>query len=203
MTAITFSRMFGKAAALAFAALVAAASLAFVGEARDSNAAANDAEQSKQAFLAAYPVFMHPRCVNCHPAGDAPLQGDDSVPHAQNVKRGPDGKGLYALKCANCHQDANLPGANMPPGHPNWHLPPANMRMVFEGLSPHDLAAQLTDPKHNGGKSLDELLEHIEEDSLVLAGWNPGDGRTLPPLTHAEFAAHVRRWIELGAAIPD
>ena len=26
--------------------------------------------------------------MNCHPAGDAPLQGDDSRVHAQNVKRG-------------------------------------------------------------------------------------------------------------------
>ena len=27
---------------------------------------------SREAFLAAYPVFMHPRCMNCHPAGDLP-----------------------------------------------------------------------------------------------------------------------------------
>ena len=74
---------------------------------------------ARAAFLAAYPVFMHPRCMNCHPAGDVPLQGDDSHPHAQNVKRGPDGRGKYALKCANCHQQSNLPGENMPPGNPN------------------------------------------------------------------------------------
>src|SRR3989442_928541 len=93
-------------------------------------AAANrqDEAASRQAFLAAYKVLMHPRCMNCHPAGDVPLQSDDSRLHAQNVKRGPDGKGLYALKCANCHQDANLPGDNMPPGNPSWHLPPAKMR---------------------------------------------------------------------------
>ena len=67
-------------------------------------AASKDEAASRAAFLAAYPVFMHPRCMNCHPAGDAPLQGDDSRPHGQNVKRGPDGMGLYALKCADCHQ---------------------------------------------------------------------------------------------------
>src|SRR4051794_8897291 len=45
---------------------------------------------SRDAFLAAYPVFMHPRCLNCHPVGDVPLVGEDSHPHLQNVRRGPD-----------------------------------------------------------------------------------------------------------------
>jgi len=30
---------------------------------------------ARAAFLEAYKVFMHPRCVNCHPAGEAPLRG--------------------------------------------------------------------------------------------------------------------------------
>lgn len=164
----------------------------------------SDETDSRAAFLAAYKVLMHPRCMNCHPAGDVPLQGDDSHPHIQNIKRGPDGKGLYALKCANCHQDANLPGMNMPPGHPNWHLPPADMRMVFEGKTPGELARQLKDPRQNGGKTLKEILHHVTEDSLVInSGWNPGDGRTLPPMSHAEFAQKMREWIEKGAAIPE
>jgi mono/diheme cytochrome c family protein len=162
----------------------------------------NDAA-SRAAFLEAYKVFMHPRCMNCHPSGDVPLQGDDSHLHVQNVKRGPDGKGLYALKCANCHQEANLPGANMPPGNPNWRLPKAEMPLVFQGKSPAELARQLKDPKQNGGKSLEQLLQHVSEDKLVLGGWDPGDGRTKPPLTYAEFAAKVREWIEKGAAIPE
>jgi hypothetical protein len=158
--------------------------------------------ESKEAFIAAYKVFMHPRCMNCHPAGDVPLQGDDSHLHAQGVKRGKDGKGLYALKCSNCHQAANTPGEDMPPGNPNWHLPPANMKMVFQGKTPAQLAAQFKDPKLTG-KTLKELLHHVEEDNLVLGCWNPGDGRTKPPLNHDEFAAKVKEWIEKGAAIPD
>jgi hypothetical protein len=156
-----------------------------------------------EAFLAAYKVFMHPRCMNCHPTGDVPLQGDDSHLHFQNVKRGPEGKGKYALKCANCHQDTNLPGENMPPGNPNWHLPPPEMRMVFQGKTPAELARQLKDPKRNGGKTLEQLLKHVSEDKLVLWAWDPGDGRTKPPLTHAEFATKMREWIEKGAAIPE
>jgi len=163
-----------------------------------------DAAASRAAFLAAYPVLMHPRCMNCHPVGDVPLQGEDSHLHFQNVKRGPDGKGLYALKCKNCHQDKNLAGENMPPGHPEWHLPPANMRMVFQGKGPAELARQLKDPKQNGGKTLEEILHHVSQDSLVMeSGWNPADGKSKPPLSHAEFAAKMREWIEKGAAVPE
>ena len=162
-----------------------------------------DDAAARAAFREAYKVFMHPRCMNCHPTGDVPLQGDDSHLHAQNVKRGPDGKGLYALKCANCHQQANLPGENMPPGNPNWHLPPPEMRLVFQGKTPGELARQLKDPKQNGGKTPDQLLHHVSEDKLVLWGWEPGDGRTKPPLTHDEFVRKMREWIEKGAAEPE
>jgi hypothetical protein len=163
-----------------------------------------DDAASRAAFLAAYPVFMHPRCLNCHPAGDVPLQGEDSHPHFQNVKRGPDGKGLYAVKCKNCHQDKNLPGENMPPGHPEWHLPPANMRMVFEGKSAAELARQLKDPKQNGGKTLDDIIYHVTYDSLVIeSGWNPAQGKSKPPLNHAEFAKKMREWADKGAAVPE
>ena len=96
-------------------------------------------------IVATSQVLMHPRCMNCHPSGESPLQGDDSHVHMQNVKRGADGQGKYALKCANCHQDTNLPGANMPPGNPTWHLPRKDMPLVFQGKSPRELADKLKD----------------------------------------------------------
>jgi mono/diheme cytochrome c family protein len=163
----------------------------------------DDAAASRAAFLAAYPVFMHARCLNCHPVGDVPFQGDDSHPHEPPVKRGPEGKGKFAMKCANCHQPENFPGENMPPGNPNWHLPKPEMPLVFEGKSACELAIQLKDPQRNGGKSLEQILHHVEEDQLVLGGWNPGDGRSTPPLSHAEFAKKMRQWVEKGAAIPE
>jgi hypothetical protein len=170
---------------------------------RKGSGGSADETASRDAFKAAYKVFMHPRCVNCHPVGDAPLQGDDSHPHAQNVQRGPEGKGKYALKCANCHQDTNLPGENVPPGNPNWHLPPPEIKMVFQGKTASELARQLKDPKLNGGKTLEQLFQHVSEDKLVLAGWDPGDGRTKPPLSHTEFVKKMREWIDKGAAIPE
>jgi mono/diheme cytochrome c family protein len=157
-------------------------------------------EESKEAFIAAYRVFMSPRCMNCHPSGDVPLVGDDSRLHPQGVKRGPSGKGLYALKCSNCHQAEHVPGEHMPPGNERWKLPSAKQKMVFQGKTPTQLALHFKDNQYTGFKNFKEdLLHHVEFDPLVVNGWTYG---TPPPLSHAEFVAKVKEWIDKGAAIP-
>jgi len=160
-----------------------------------------DSIASVKAFEKVYSVLMSPRCMNCHPIGDIPLQGDDSHLHQMSPKRGIDGKGVYAMKCANCHQFENTPGLHSPPGNPNWHLPPADMKMVFQGRTPHQLAKQLLDPKQNGNKDIKKLIEHAD-DGLVLAGWNPGEGLSLPPMSHKEFKKAWITWLEKGAYAP-
>jgi len=160
-----------------------------------------DSVESVKAFMQVYKVLMSPRCMNCHPSGDIPLQGDNSQVHTMFPKRGTDGKGLYAMKCSNCHQPENTVGIHMPPGSPAWHLPPANMKMVFQGRTPNQLAKQLVDRKRNGNKSMAQLLEHADDD-LVLVGWNPGEGRSLPPMSHAEFKKAWTTWIKNGAYAP-
>ena len=161
----------------------------------------NDSIASVKAFAAVYKVLKSPRCMNCHPQGDVPLQGDDSHLHTMFPKRGTEGKGVLAMKCANCHQPTNTPGLHTPPGNPNWHLPPANMKMVFEGKTPHQLAKQLVDPNLNGHKDIKKLIGHAD-DGLVLAGWNPGEGRTLPPMSHAAFKKAWLTWLSTGAYAP-
>lgn len=160
-----------------------------------------DSIASVTAFRDVYRVLMHPRCMNCHPAGDVPLQGDDSHLHGMLPRRGKDGKGVYAMKCSNCHQPTHLDGPAKPPGHPDWHLPPANMKMVFEGKTPYQLAKQLINPKTNGNKTLQQLKAHAD-DGLVKVGWNMGEGRTPPPLSHAEFKKAWVTWIDNGAYAP-
>jgi cytochrome c5 len=166
-------------------------------------AASPDDAAAQAAFERAYPVFVSPRCQNCHPSGDAPLQGDDSHVHTQDVKRGSDGHGVYGMRCQTCHQDANLPGANMPPGNPKWGLPPPQMKMVFVGRTAGELCRQLKDPKQNGGRSLEALFDHVAHDDLVGWGWNPGGGRSLPPLSREETSQAMRTWIDGGAACPE
>ena len=52
-------------------------------------------------------------------------------------------------------------------------------------------------------RHLEQLLDHVTNDKLVRWGWDPGDGRTKPPLAHAEFARKFRDWVEKGAASPE
>jgi len=149
-------------------------------------------------------VLLSPRCRNCHPAGDSPLQHDDGRPHAQEVGRKASKLGL---DCSACHQ-ASMPvepmaGPHQPPGAPNWKLPPEKTPMTFEGRTPAELCKQLKDPAQNGGKDLAALLHHVEEDALVGWGWNPGEGRTPVPVPREEFVAAFRAWIDGGAACPD
>ena len=161
-----------------------------------------EANASREAFLQVYKVFTSPRCQNCHPPGDAPLQGDDSHVHLQNVKRGKDGLGVYGMRCNTCHQSANLLGEHMPPGSPKWLLPSPDHKMVFVGRSAAQLCRQLNDAKQTGGRSLQQLLEHVSSDALVGWAWNPGTGRTPPPLSHSETVAQMKIWIDGGAACP-
>lgn len=151
-------------------------------------------------FLDVARVLLSPRCRNCHPAGDAPLHGDQGVPHSMNITRRTPAAGV---PCTTCHRERNAPLAGGPPGVPDWHMPPAEMPMVFEGKTPRALCLQLVDPAHNGGKSLHDLVAHVRDDRLVHWGWNPGPGRSLPPLPHAAFVAKVQRWAEAGGPCPE
>lgn len=160
-----------------------------------------DSIESIKAFAKVYTVLMSPRCMNCHPAGNVPLQGDDNHLHGMLPQRGKDGKGIYAMKCANCHQPTNLEGLGKPPGNSDWRLPPSNMKMVFQGRTPNQLAKQLVNPKTNGNKTLAQLKAHAD-DGLLKAGWNPAEGSTLPPLTYEEFKKVWLTWINTGAYAP-
>lgn len=106
------------------------------------------------------------------------------------------------MRCDTCHQTVNLPGEHMPPGNPKWALPPPQHKMVFVGRSPAELCQQIKDPKQNGGRSLDQLLDHVANDDLVGWGWSPGDGRTLPPLSRPDTVAQMKIWIAGGAGCP-
>jgi hypothetical protein len=165
--------------------------------------AQKDDARARTAFLAIIPVLKHPRCLNCHANGDFPRQGDDSHQHTQNVRRGADGHGKFGQKCSTCHQEQNVAGLNMPPGAPTWHLPPANMPMIWEGRTPGQICRQMKDPKQNGGKTIAQIVEHVTSDKLVMWGWNPGEGRTLPPLTHEETSRRIQEWAQNGAACPE
>ncbi len=160
---------------------------------------ADEKQRSLALFGEAGKVIASARCMNCHPAGDRPAQGDDRHPHLPLVVRGIDGFGAVGMRCTTCHGPENFEPARLP-GHPEWHLAP--IEMAWAGKSLGEICEQIKDPKRNGGKSMDDLVHHMAEDSLVGWGWHPGAGRTPAPGTQAEFGALIKAWVDTGAACP-
>jgi len=158
-------------------------------------------QESAAAFQAIIPVLRHPRCMNCHSKGDFPRQGNDSHQHTMEVRRGPDGQGVNAVKCSTCHQEQNVPGLHTPPGAPDWHLPSPEMPMIWEGLTDRQLCELLKNPNENGHRTVEQIVEHMGT-PLVLWGWHPGEGRSPVPMSEQEFLAKVKIWAAKGAACP-
>jgi hypothetical protein len=157
------------------------------------------AARSAAVFTELGKVLTHPRCVNCHPAGERPRQADVSRLHQPPVQRGPDGLGLPAMRCPICHQQANFEPGRVP-GNPIWHLAPREM--AWEGKTLAEICAQIKDPARNGNRSLEALVEHIGTDHLVGWAWAPGYGRQPAPGTQKEAGALVEAWVRTGAACP-
>lgn len=171
----------------------------------ESFAATTDArERSMAMFREAGRVIQHPRCVNCHPAGDIPLQGLDGRTHSPPVVRGVADMGAPGMLCTTCHGPINavLPGTagRSLPGNPAWHLAPIEMAWVGKSLG--EICRQIKDPARNGGRTLAALHEHMAKDDLVGWGWNPGPGREPVPGTQEVFGRLIGAWIETGAECP-
>jgi hypothetical protein len=156
-------------------------------------------ERSRALFLEATRVLLHPRCVNCHPAGDSPMQGDSPHPHEPPVLRGFEDRGVVGMECTSCHQGHNLDLARVP-GAPSWRLAPRVM--AWAGQSAHLICEQIKDPARNGGRTLNRIVDHAAHDGLVAWGWAPGAGRVPAPGTQALFGEIVRAWVDSGAACP-
>jgi hypothetical protein len=127
--------------------------------------------------------------------------------HFPPVLRGPDGGGVAGNTCGACHLDRNvdiLAGQQTTfssiPGHSRWALAP--IEMAWQGKSMGEVCRQLKDPRHNGGRSLELLHEHMAKDDLVSWGWNPGSGRAPVPGTQEQLGELIRAWIETGAECP-
>ena len=150
-------------------------------------------------------VRTHPRCINCHPAGEHPLQGADHHAHMPPVWRGEGGAGIAGLSCSSCHTEKNvtLMSATFQsiPGHPRWGLAPCEMN--WEGKSLARICQQIKDSNRNGGRTLTQLQEHLAHDHLVAWGWSPDAGREPAPGTQEQLGELAQAWIEAGAKCPN
>src|SRR6188472_349258 len=67
----------------------------------------NPAERSRALFGEIAKVLTHPSCMNCHPAGEHPLQGAEQRPHIPPVWRSRPAVADPGTNCAGCHTDSN------------------------------------------------------------------------------------------------
>src|SRR6202045_5246499 len=123
--------------------------------------------RSRALFTEAAKVIMNPRCMNCHPAGDRPTQGNDLHPHEPPVFRA-------AGFCQTCHTDRNYTlmeraSYKSIPGHPRWDVAPPEM--AWQGKTVSEICQQLKDPQRNGGRRLELLPETLAREELVGGGW--------------------------------
>jgi len=179
---------------------IAAALFAFAQRAE----AAEPVGDSASLFLQMHRVLSHPRCLNCHPRGDSPHQGDDAHLHVPPITRGAHNNGAAGLHCDTCHQPVNFPASGVP-GAPTWHLAP--LAMAWEGKTPGEICRQMTDRRRNGNKTLEQIVAHLTEDKLVAWGWDPGvdvngKAREAVPVPKPEFNRIVQAWANSGAACP-
>jgi hypothetical protein len=159
----------------------------------------NEHARSLALFHEASKVIASPRCMNCHPDGDRPTQGDAMRLHEPLVVRGPAGFGVPAMQCSTCHQTTNSDDGHVP-GNPGWHLAPAFL--AWQGKSLGDICRLLADSTRNGGRRKAALVQHMAKDPLVGWAWHPDLGRRPAPGTQKEFGAIVEAWIMSGAACP-
>lgn len=174
----------------------------------DERSKAQQAIESKDPvamFSSMVSVLQHPRCLNCHPTGDYPRQGNDRHPHLFSVARGADDKGLPFGRCTACHGSANNSTTGIP-GAPDWHLAP--LSMGWEGLSPAQLCQVLLDPARNGKRTPAQIADHVAHDQQFVAwAWTPGRNpagkeREAPPIPRPEFNRLVEQWVAAGAICP-
>ena len=121
----------------------------------DFESIGDQAERSRAIFVEIGKLLTHPRCMNCHPAGNHPLQGADHHEHMPPVWRS-DAEHL-GTHCSECHTDNNVTLHEAAtyqsiPGHPRWGLAP--LSMAWEGQTVGDICRRLKDASRNGGRDL-------------------------------------------------
>ena len=143
-----------------------------------------------KAFREMWPVFRHPRCLNCH-GGVDPFADDKVTRHegGQMEKAFP----VDLEQCQACHD-----------GLPGWMVPPRE-DLLFVGKSDEELCRQM---KHHE-KTGNDFVGHIFNDhdatnvQFIAAGFK-GD-RALgdvaaaepPPGTQAELTEKARKWVKI------
>jgi len=171
------------------------------------NVYAADSERSR-----IFEVASHPRCANCHtgpsdrPMWSGPAYGK-TRPHGMNIRAGDSRIGAELLMCSTCHttskqtdkNDNNVPHA-APRVAMAWRLAPVEAHWF--GRSSLQICEQLRDPELNGGRTMQELAEHLDHDLILHWAWSPGGGREAAPYSLQEHIDDILAWGVAGYPCP-
>lgn len=170
-------------------------------------AAASKAE-GLDAWSRIYEVTSHPRCSNCHTGpSDRPMwsgahYGVKARPHGMNIRAGASRIGAETLPCATCHGLQNGDAPHSPPGTPvGWMLAP--VEADWFGQSSKTICEQVRDPARNGGRTVNEVAQHLGHDLILRWAWSPGPGREPAPYSLQEHIDDLLVWGVAGAPCPE
>lgn len=161
-------------------------------------------EEGLAAWDRIFEVTSHPRCTNCH-VGDAGIPmwealgyGEERV-HGMGIVAGDSRIGAESVPCRTCHVTSAR--ANTVPHAPPhiddaWRLPPIELEWLDKSSA--EVCAQMRDPETNDGKTIAELVEHLQTSAFVAWGFDPGAGRSAPTGTVEDIARDVALWGEAG-----
>ncbi|MEL6185409.1 MAG: hypothetical protein AAFU79_12370 [Myxococcota bacterium] len=159
-----------------------------------------------------YEVASHPRCANCHvganerPMWSGPTYGRTRV-HGMNVVAGASRIGAESgMVCSTCHVTAVATQAknDVPHAAPRvaaaWRLAPAEAHWF--GKSSEFICQQLRDKEQNGGRTFQEVAQHLGHDVILHWAWTPGGGREPAPYSLEEHVADILAWGVAGMPCP-
>lgn len=200
-----------KARTLAAAALIAAAATTWAaGETTTTEPAVSpvSASEGLEAWSRIYEVASHPRCSNCHvgesgiPMWSGPSYGK-TRPHGMNIAAGESRIGAEFVTCGTCHTRSargNTMAHAAPRVDMDWQLAPA--QADWFGRTSQEICNQLRDPERNGGRTAQDIAEHLDHDLILHWAWNPGGGREPAPYSLQEHITDVLAWGMAGMPCP-
>jgi hypothetical protein len=161
-------------------------------------------ETGRAAWDRIFGVLSHPRCSNCHVAGDQPMwaglgYGPDA-PHGMNIRADGSRIGAESIPCRTCHVSSGAAN-NTPHAPPHiadaWRLPPPEMAWL--GKSGFGVCQQLRNPGTNDGNDVAGLVDHVGGSEFVRWGFTPGAGRSAPEGSIAQLARDLALWGAAGS----
>ena len=161
-------------------------------------------EQGLEAWQRVFEVASHPRCANCHvgesdrPMWSGPSYGKTRY-HGMNIQAGESRIGIETVPCSTCHttkledwKAADTVPHSAPRVNMDWMLAP--IEADWFGKDTDFICQQMRDPERNGGRTFEELAEHLGHDVILHWAWEPGGNREPAPYSLQDHINDLLAW---------